>query len=63
MEAKKTKKLSKAERKRLYICTERAFDLVKRMEELVEILRKKEYSDADRLSDEMTHIAQTYRYL
>ena len=40
------KKLSKCEEKRLVICTERAFDLMKRMEELVVILRKKEWPGA-----------------
>ena len=63
MEEKKRKKLSKAEKKRLYICTERAFDLVKRMEEMIDILRKKEWADADILLSLQSSAVQIYRRL
>lgn len=57
------KKLSKAEKKRLCICTERAFDLLKRMEEMVDIFRKKEWPEAEKVLSMQSYASQTYRLL
>ena len=57
------KKLSKCEEKRLVICTERAFDLMKRMEELVVILRKKEWPGAEVLLAQQRSVSNIYKLL
>ena len=57
------KKLSKAEEKRLVICRERALDLLLRMEEMVQIFRKKEWNDARKLLDEHDKANQTFNLL
>lgn len=63
MEAKKRKKLSKAEEKRLVICRERALDLFLRMEEMVQILRKKEWNDARKLREVHYHVNEIFNLL
>ncbi|MBR5395756.1 MAG: hypothetical protein IK144_11870 [Bacteroidaceae bacterium] len=55
--------LSKAEEKRLVICRERAFDLLYRMEELVVILRKKEWPAAEKLLAQQVCVSNTYKLL
>lgn len=57
------KKLSKAEEKRLVICRERAFDLIKRMEELVVILRKKEWPGAEVLLAQQRYVSDIHKLL
>lgn len=57
------KNLSKAEEKRLVICRERAFDLMKRMEDLVVILRKKEWPAAEKLLAQQVYVSNTYKLL
>ncbi len=57
------KKLSKAEEKRLVICRERAFDLMKRMEELAVILRKKEWPGAEVLLAQQRSVSNIHELL
>lgn len=57
------KKLSKAEEKRLFICRERAFDLMKRMEELAAILRKKEWPGAEVLLAQQRCVLNIHKLL
>lgn len=57
------KKLSKAEEKRLVICRERAFDLMKRIEELAAILRKKEWPGAEVLLAQQRCVLNIHKLL
>ena len=57
------KKLSKAERKKLFIIRERADDLLLRMKEMYEILTKRESPDAQKVLDEQSHILDTVKLL
>lgn len=57
------KKLSKYEEKRLVICRERAFDLMKRMEELAVILRKKEWPGAEVLLAQQRCVSNIHKLL
>lgn len=57
------KKLSQAEEKKLIICRERAFDLLKRMEDMYEILHKKECQDSEKVLAEQSHILDTCNLL
>lgn len=57
------KKLSKAEEKRLVICRERAFDLMIRMEELVVILRKKEWPSSEELFAQQGYVSNILKLL
>ena len=57
------KKLSKCEEKRLVICRERAFDLIKRIEELVVILRKKEWPGAEVLLAQQRCVSNIHKLL
>lgn len=57
------KNLSKAEAKRLAICRERAFDLMIRMEELVVILRKKEWPSSEELFAQQGYVSNILKLL
>lgn len=57
------KNLSKAEAKRLAICRERALDLFLRMEEMVQILRKKEWPVSEELLAQQGCVSNIYKLL
>lgn len=57
------KKLSQAEEKKLIICRERAFDLLKRIEDLTEVLEKKEWPDHNSLVIEHNQVLAIHENL
>lgn len=63
MEKKCMKKLSLAEEKKLIICRERAFDLLKRLEWVSDFLSKKEWPASHKIDIEHRHVLDCYRLL
>ena len=59
----KSKKLSQAEEKKLAICRERAFDLLKRTEDMVAILEKKNWPQAGSLTILRSRISEVHSVL
>ena len=57
------KKLNQSEEKKLYICRDRAFDLLKRSEDIVEILEKKDWPQAGGLTILRARIAEVHSLL
>ena len=59
----KAKKLSQAEEKKLAICRGRAFDLLKRNEDIVKILDKKDWPQSEVLTILSARIAEVHSLL
>ena len=57
------KKLNQSEEKKLYICRERAFELLKRSEDIVEIFEKKDWPQAGGLAILRARIAEVHSLL